>query len=520
MTKITKIHLINYKRFRNYTIEPNDKINILVGDNEVGKTSILEAIELVSSGNIKKVENIGIDKLLNVDAIEEFNLGTRVFDYLPKIIVELYLEGNFDYTMNGKNNTENRICDGIRLVCEPNQDYQNEIKDILCSCDDYFPFDYYSIRFSTFADEAYTGYKKKINTALIDSSNMNSEYVTNEFIKKMYNHYTDIDIKERATHKSKYRLMRDKFSSNAFNLLNNRVPADKNYSFGLKKGSYLNLENDLMIYEDKVSIDNKGTGKQIFIKTDFALKRFGENIDIVLIEEPENHLSHVNLRKLIQLISSTQSGQLFISTHSSLISTRLELNNLLIMSIKDNFKPVMLHDLKDETSKYFKKVPPANIIEYSLSDKTILVEGPSEFMLLEKFYEIVNGNKPEKDNVHILDIRGLSFKRYLEIAKITGNKVAVITDNDGNYQKNCIDKYIDFNSSNNIKVFFDDDNNKTTFEKVFYYDNKELCEDYFKGNTLEYMLNNKTEAAYKILIESNKIFVPKYIMRAIEWIKE
>ena len=29
---ITKIRLINYKRFRDYTIEPNRQTNILVGD--------------------------------------------------------------------------------------------------------------------------------------------------------------------------------------------------------------------------------------------------------------------------------------------------------------------------------------------------------------------------------------------------------------------------------------------------------------------------------------------------------
>ena len=45
---IDKIRLINFKRFEDYTINPNDRINILVGDNEVGKSSILEAIDLVS----------------------------------------------------------------------------------------------------------------------------------------------------------------------------------------------------------------------------------------------------------------------------------------------------------------------------------------------------------------------------------------------------------------------------------------------------------------------------------------
>lgn len=51
-------------------------------------------------------------------------------------------------------------------------------------------------------------------------------------------------------------------------------------------------------------------------------------MDAILIEEPENHLSHVNLRKLVQRVADAQNGQLFITTHNSLISTRLELQNL------------------------------------------------------------------------------------------------------------------------------------------------------------------------------------------------
>ena len=68
MTVIKKIKLINYKRFHNYVIEPNDRINILVGDNEVGKSSVLEAIDLVAGGNVRRVEAMGLDRLINIDA--------------------------------------------------------------------------------------------------------------------------------------------------------------------------------------------------------------------------------------------------------------------------------------------------------------------------------------------------------------------------------------------------------------------------------------------------------------------
>ncbi len=519
-TIIQKIRLKNFKRFRDYTIKPNPKVNILVGDNEVGKSSILEAIDLVASGNTRRLETIGLDKLLNIDAVNEFNAGERSFENLPDLRVELYLNGNFDFTMNGKNNMDGKECDGIRLVCEPNRDYITEITEVLNASTDYFPYDYYIFHFSTFADEGYTGYKKKLRSVIIDSTNMNSEYATNDFIQRMYMQYTEDDVKERATHNSQYRQVRTDFCKNSLKELNKRIPAEKNYSFGLKNGEAMTLDGDLMIYEDNVSIDNKGTGKQTFIKTEFALGRAGENIDVILMEEPENHLSPVNLRKLVQRVSEIRSGQLFITTHNSLISTRLELSNLLIMHTSEEKQPVSLKDLNSETAEYFMKAPPAGIVEFALSRKVILVEGPSEYMLFSKFYESCANCTPEEDDVNIIDVRGLSFKRYIEIAKYTRCKIAVITDNDGDYQKNCVKKYDDFSDQDNIQVFYETDNTKNTFEIVLEVDNKKLCEDLFGEDAVKYMLANKTEAAYKLLMKEEEIVVPEYMQRAIEWIRK
>ena len=517
---IAKIKLFNFRRFIKYVIEPNARINILVGDNEVGKSSILEAIDMVSSGNVRRVEAIGLDKLLNIEAVQQFNNGARIIENLPELKIELYLSGCSDPTVNGKNNTDGAICDGIRLVCKPNMDYQTEITESLQTQSDYFPYDYYSIRFSTFADEGYTGYKKKLHSVMIDSTNMGSDYATNDFIKRMYEQYTETDIKERAIHQSEYRQMKIGFQYRNLKSLNNRVPTGKNYTFGLRSSSLDDFENDLMIYENAIGIDNKGTGKQVFIKTDFALEHSGTNVDVILIEEPENHLCYTNLRKLIQRVADTQNGQLFVTTHNSLISTRLELTNLVILHASNESKPTMLKDLSEETAQYFMKAPPANVIEFALAQKIVLVEGPSEYILFERFYKTVAGGKPEEDNVRIMDIRGLSFKRYLEIAELIGCRVAVVTDNDSNGQKNCVEKYADYSGNPKIKINYEVDDTKRTFEVVLYANNKSLCDGLFGSNAQEYMLNNKTEAAYTLLNQDKPIAVPSYIRGAIEWIRQ
>lgn len=449
---ISKIRLINYKKFTDYTIEPNEHVNILVGDNEAGKSSILEAIDIVVNGSVNRIEKIGLDRLINIDAVAKFNSGEREFKNLPKLAIELYLSGVIDHTMNGDNNSEARTCDGIRLICEPNLDYVAEINESLNENPEYFPYDYYSVRFLTFADDGYTNYKKKIRSCLINSSNMSSEYATSDFIKRAYRKYTEDNIKNRAKLQSNYRLSRIAFQKEKLNELNQIIDTDKNYKFGLRSSNALSFEEDLMIYEDNIGIDNKGTGRQIMIKTDFALGRAGGNIDLTLMEEPENHLSPVNLRSLVERISREQDSQLFITTHSSFIGTRLDLQNLLIISNDKNIeKPTKLNNLAKDTAKYFMKSPPAGIIEYALSKKVILIEGPAEYILFGEFYKHVTKHTPEEDGVRIIDVRGLSFKRYLDVAKFINSRTAVVTDNDGDMQKNCIDKYSDYNDEKKHK---------------------------------------------------------------------
>lgn len=515
---IKKIKLQNYKRFSSFSFVPNERINIIVGDNEAGKSTILEAIDLVISANVRKVENIGIDRIINANSIEEFHKGTKTIDELPVVKIELFLDGDFDDGMEGKNNSDKTLAYGIRMICAPNPEYENEILDAIKLDDTFFPYDYYTVRFSTFADEGYSGYKKRIRSVFIDSCNLNTDYATSDFVKRMYAHYTESNIKERVIHKSKFRQIKKQFEKDQLVDLNSRVPDSEDYSFGFRGNDTSNFSDELMIYEKAIPLDSKGTGAQIFVKVDFVLSHTSNNVEVILIEEPENHLSHIKLRSLIEKIKDSNSGQIFITTHNSLISTRLELQNVFILQGDSIEKPLALNNLSDETAKYFMKTPPAGIIEFSLSNRIILVEGPAEYMLMDKFYELVAGNKMEIDDVQVMDVRGLSFKRFLEIAKITGARVAVITDNDKNHQKNCIDKYVDFSADDNLSIFFESDDSKRTFEIVLEADNHTICNRLFGTDAVDYMLSNKTEAAY-LLMGEPILVVPDYIKRAIEWIR-
>lgn len=521
MTIIKGLVASNFKRFSKLQLRLDPQRNILIGDNEAGKSSVLLAIDLVLSGSRSKVESIGLETLFHQPAIDEFFAGPKTIERLPKLFIEAYLPDEGNPALAGKNNSKKVVCDGLRLDCEPIGDYTADILEVLAHEQPNFPFEFYSIRFTTFAGEAYTGFRKYVKHLVLDSSQISNDYATREYTKNVYS-YNASGI-ERSKNENAYRMHKSAFRDGVLADINGKLTE---YKFGVRTGPKANLESDIVITENGISIEHKGKGKQCFIKTEFALMRNNaeRRLDLLLLEEPENHLSHGNMKKLIQSIATSPEKQLVIATHNSLICSRLDLRKAIILSASAA-EPIALRDLNKDTAEFFMKAPDNNVLEFVLSKKVILVEGDSEFILLDAFYkEVSKGNSLDDENVHVISVDGTSFKRYMDLAVLLNIRTAAIRDNDEDYQKNCVDNYAEY-KADHIKVFSDQDNDRSTFEICFHQDNTALCDDLFLGprktlSVLEYMLKNKTEAAFKILDKkADKLITPPHIRQAIEWIR-
>lgn len=155
-----------------------------------------------------------------------------------------------------------------------------------------------------------------------------------------------------------------------------------------------------------------------------------------------------------------------------------------------------------------------------------MVEGDAEFILMEALYKRTVSKELSSSGIGVIAVDGKCFKRYLDIAKILNNKVAVITDNDHDYAVNITDNYSDYtpNQFPNIKICSDTDNTRNTFEVCIYQENQAICDSEFQTpgrrlTTVDYMLKNKAEAAYLLLKnKADTIVVPQYIQDAIRWI--
>jgi len=518
---IEKLVLSKFKKFDALELEFDPNLNVLIGDNEAGKSSILLALELVMSASRSKVDSVGIETLLNAGAVKAFQAGVRTLERLPELFVEIYLSAGTRPELNGKNNSKRLECDGLKMTFKPMDEFSKDIIEALDEDPANFPYEYYGVHFMTFAGEAYSSVKRHLRYLSIDNSRIDSDYAAREYTRSVFAIHADVAHRSRL--ENAYRQNKGAFRTTHLSELNNKLD---DYKFSVRTSAKSNLEVDLVITEDDIPIENKGKGRQCFIKTEFALSKQsgGSRLDVLLLEEPENHLSHSTMNKLIDHLAQSSNKQLFVATHSSLISSRLDLRKAVLLGASGEY--ACLKKLPEDTAKFFMKAPDNNVLEFSLSKKVILVEGDAEFILLDALYKKHTGSSLHRDGVHVISVGGTSFKRYLDLAKLLNVRTAVIRDNDGDYQKNCVDNYAEY-VSNTAKVFADNEpSRRKTFEICLYDDNKALCDEVFvtrrrKLSALEYMLANKADAAFELLQEKEaELVAPAYIGEAISWINE
>ena len=101
LISIKKVHIEGYKKFKKIDVEFNDDYTVIVGDNESGKSTILEAIDLVLNKSIKTFDLSMLEVLLNSENKEKYYSLKNVTS-LPRIVIQIFfkgMEGNpkFDY---------------------------------------------------------------------------------------------------------------------------------------------------------------------------------------------------------------------------------------------------------------------------------------------------------------------------------------------------------------------------------------------------------------------------------------
>lgn len=544
---IKKIFIQNYKIFDHFDLDLNKDINIIVGDNEAGKSTILEAINLVLTKRLngRLLEYELTPYLFHYETAQKYIKSIRdgSKEPPPKIIIEVYLDedhlleleplhrGKLE-ALRGSMNSKKEDSMGIKIEITFNEDYKEEYENLIANSSDkieLIPSEYYKILWRSFANNGITSTRSlPIRLSYIDATTIRLQNGTDYYLQDIIK--SGLDVKERVELSVAYRNLKEEFSKeDSIKKINHNLSSqkgaitNKNLSISIDVSQKSNWENHLIPHLDALPFHFIGKGEQNALKIMLALERKAGESNIILIEEPENHLSFSSMHSLISKIKTKcYEKQIIITTHSAYVLNKLGLEYLILICNKAN-KPLKLNSLEQTTQDYFKKLPGYDTLRLILAKKTILVEGPSDELIVQKAYKQKYGKLPIESGIDIISIRGLSFARFLDIAKVLKNDVVIITDNDGESSKKK-QKYEPYAGYNNIKICISNNDTLKTLEPQIVNCNRlEVLNKILNKNfvdkeaMIKYMStkDKKTECALKILETEESIKFPDYIEEAI-----
>ncbi|UGT64412.1 ATP-dependent nuclease [Nocardia asteroides] len=532
---INRIIIKGYRLFDEFELEPNDGVNIIVGDNEAGKSTLLEAIALALTGRIGG--RWAGDELnpywFNQAAVKSYfeSLGTSSPLPPPEILIELYLSNEDDklQEMFGVHNSLQLKAPGIRIRIAPSPAYREEFADYMAAEDrpNILPTEWYEVDWRDFSDERLTRRPKSLGIATVDSRTIRSTSGVDHQTREMITDF--IEPKEMAAVSVAHRSARHRISTEALQTANQRIAGqghafyDRPIGLHMDQSAGSSWANNIVPQVSDVPFAMAGQGQQAAIKVALAMNRSTEKTAFVLVEEPENHLSYTSLTKLVSRIDDLARGrQVFLTTHSSYVLNRLGLDKLVLLhrGVRASFR-----DLRPDTVKYFKRLSGYNTLRHVLADKVVLVEGPTDEMVFQRAFRDSHGGKsPIELGIDVVSTAGLAFARGLELCAALDRRVAVVRDNDGKNPDHWRAPLKAWLKSEVREVFIGNPGDGKTLEPQFLNinDEKALRELFEVSDdsktTLDWMTGNKTEWGL-MLAESNlAVKYPQYLMDAIDFI--
>lgn len=535
MLKISKLRIINYKLFQNVIIEMNDTMNIFVGENDSGKTTILEALSMVLTG---KIGGSNIANRVNLDwfntnvrkgFIEAIKAGNT--PALPTIEIEAYFSAPDKDEIStkvykGTNNSLHEDTEGVKVEILFDTQYSTVYKQLLSDgkIKD-IPIEYYKVNFRSFAIPEYYAQTTAKKVACIDTTKRDYGPVLSRFVSGSINEYlTEEDMTEL---RHAYRANRHEFTDNqAVKRLNEKLQQSHSFdgkviTLNLRESGIDEWKGDMSISLDGIPLENSGLGTQNMFKSEIFLLQ-NSDVDILIIEEPENNLSYANMSVLISKLSESKEKQLFISTHSSFVANKLGLQYLHLVA---NNGIIPFKMLSQDTYDYFLKLPGYNTLRILLANHAILVEGPADELIVQRAYIDNYGKQPIEAGIDVVTVDSLAFQRYCELSSLIKKPITIVTDNDGNVQK-VKERYKKYGEL--VTLCVESDNSLNTLEPSVLAVNLDNFEEFkaivYYGKDIEsrdiesiknFMLGNKTEWSMRVLTSKKRIKYPTYILEAI-----
>ena len=208
-----------------------------------------------------------------------------------------------------------------------------------------------------------------------------------------------------------------------------------------EKKIYSLLEKlDLNIQKDSVSnYGNVGLGTSNLMSMACEMLLNQDNNELstfMLIEEPEAHIHAQRQLKLIQSMQKKgENQQVIMTTHSPLLASVVELNNLLLIQNRKAFSMREGKTMLDPSDyKFLERYLDATKANLFFAKGVIIVEGPGEALLLPTLAQLLNRNLTDY-GISIVDVKSTGLRRYARIfQRKEGDEINIpvscITDRD------------------------------------------------------------------------------------------
>lgn len=563
---IKKLFIDGFKGFeKDFSLDFTPNKNIIIGKNGVGKTTILQAINLVlqqrgvvtfGNGSLSYANYINSAILSSSLSKARTQLADFTDEDLPQMTIAVELEPDdqsdpkysdflgYNYpNLMYDNKSEARY--GIQFEYKFDKFFENDFENYVKSFisenkkEDNFeiPFEFYSVSWITFAGQNYNAAKDPLKSILIDNDAFTGNPY-NMFAQTLYATMGQIpQLHSRINFRNESKKVNFPLSGQN----------EENYQLLINPNS-VDLERivDVKDKQKDIYIRDLGSGEENLIKTKLSLK---SKSSLIMIEEPENHLTAEKTREQLELIKSeSKAKQLIITTHNPEIITTLDLKNSIWLSKYDN-QPFItkMKKLPSDTIDFFNRRDDLDFLRIITAKRIIIVEGAAEYVLMRVFLRNAGYTEVQINSVEIISMVGRYYKPFNDLAGLVNNKLAVITDNDGEDKrikkiKEDNDKY------SNVRIFTPNNTNVWTFEVAIFaknYDyfmddqdfkesevgssfNKtytERLENLVKayptvGKKLSYLLRDKTRSTKLFLRKDKdkKLEVPDYISDSFKWL--
>lgn len=445
---IRKVTINNYRSFRSFEAQLQ-KLTVVIGENDTGKTNFFTALSLpLSSNQIDfNQKRLSISDI-NKDAVIDFltsvaneDVEDNQLQKIPKVSVTVEFadpKDAYETALLAKW----IVADGdeetykIRYDFKPkdDKDLLEVVKKSLAgkTLDDInwftLPVELYDYQIVSVNNEkpiAYSDLKHvsvhSINAERDDFSESSSMKSNSIFTKLLMNTLNDDDKGQINTAYSEFFSAIEK--TETFDKVIRTNDDFENYDSIIKQlectpnlPNLKNILSNITLKYGNEFLYQKGLGQRnlIYILILFAYyKSCGDTFNLCCIEEPEAHLSVNNLRLVRDFIekSSSNSGSLvqtIISTHNPSIINKLKISNVLAFTGE---KAISLSDTPTKLVDYLRKRPNFDILKLLFANKVVLVEGPTEEMLISTYLS----KQPALNDIDIIPIGQRGYATFLDI---------------------------------------------------------------------------------------------------------